>query len=196
MLVAALAACRGLSGAWGIVMRTQNTLEVKQLHSVGRVTLTVQREIDTDPDTSWLGQFCNYREPMNENQKLVHLRSGLVLDHHGIWRDNLGRIQAAPEEYQSGRDYQYTFHDNGHDKIKYAVQDSQRLEQINMGNIGFYGIVATVSLDGVEIGHASCWGFESDSDEDYLESEERNFAHEALREAKAWRIKNLRKEAA
>ena len=169
-----------------------NTIETKTLKTCGRVVVSIAHEIDTDPDTSWLGEFSGYQEPRTKSQKLVHLASGLVLDHHGIWRDERGRIAAEPEEYRHSRDYEYTFHNNGHEKIKYALQDSRRLEDINNGNIGFIGIVATVTLDGVEIGHDSLWGIESDSGNAHIESVERECAWMALREAKEWRVRNIK----
>ena len=171
---------------------SRDTIETRTLKTCGRVQVTIEHVNDYDADTSWLGEFSAYQEPRNKEQKLVHLASGLVLDHHGIWRDERGRIAPKPEEYRHSHEWQYTFHNNGHDEIKYALQDSKRLEDINNGNIGFIGIVATVTLDGAEIGHDALWGIESDSGDAYIESTERECAFEALREAKEWRSRNLK----
>ena len=154
----------------------------------GRVELTVRTVEDADPDLSWLGEYSDYREPKTENQKLYHRGSGLVLDHHGIWRNRHGWIEAAPEGERYGRDYGYIWCDNGHVELKYAIQDAKRLEDYGY-NWYCVGIVATVRLAGAEIGYAACFGFESDSGEEYLMEEARNIAHEALAEAKTWRMK-------
>lgn len=101
-----------------------------------------------------------------------------------------GRITVATkgayEEREHSREYQYTFHDNGHERMKYALDDWQRLERIERGWICFYGIVAVVELDGAEIGHSSVWGIESDSGDDYFISEARNEICAALAEARQW----------
>ena len=169
----------------------RNTLETRTLHTIGRAAVRGSREIDCDPDTSWRGTFGPYREPANVNEKLVHRASGLVLDHHGVWRDAHGRLAATPDANRYSREHDYTFHNNGHEKIAHALADSKRLEDINNGNISFYGIVASVELDGAEIGHASVWGVESDSGHEYLAQTEREEAHEALADAREWRARNL-----
>jgi len=163
-----------------------DVLEHRTLHSIGNVEVKVKRIADYDTDLSWLGEFCQYREPQTEEQKLVHLATKLVLDHHGIWRDERGRIAPAPEDYRHSRNYQYSFHDNGHDKIRYAVHDSRRLQDFNDGSLGCIGVVASVLVDGVEVGNASLWGIDSDSGEEYIVDTEREEAREALKEARKW----------
>ena len=161
------------------------------IHEIGNVKVTAKRVYEDQPDTSWLGEFSNYKEPQNKNQKLVHLDTGVVLDHHGIWRDSMGKIQATPDtSYKYNWRYEYTFHDNGHEKIKYALQDSRRLEDINSSNICFLGLVVEVTLDSVIVGSDSCWGFESDSGENFFINEERNLGLQAIKEAQTWRTRN------
>ena len=162
-----------------------HTLETKKVHQIGRVSVVVKHILDTDADYSDLGEFCGYQEPSNAEEKLVHISTGSVLDHKGIWRDERGRIVAAPESYPYSREWEYTFHNNGHEKIKYALQDSKRIQDLNNGYWNYFGIVAEVHLNGVEIGDASCWGFASD-DTDYIKHEERNIAREALTSARTW----------
>lgn len=57
---------------------------------IGAVVVTVRTEYDNYGDSSWLGVFCNFRQPTNKEEKLVHRESGSVLDHTGIWREALG----------------------------------------------------------------------------------------------------------
>lgn len=156
---------------------------------LGKVHLVVNTESDNDPDTSYLGEWCAFRQPNTADEKLVDRRTGYVLDHHGIWRDERGRIVPAPENLnERGREYRFTFHNNGHDKLVYALRDHQRLA--NLGQTWDYvGIVARVYLNGADIGTASVWGFENDWDRDsekYIRSEARGIAQEAIAEARAW----------
>lgn len=155
--------------------------------SVGAVTLEITHEADYDGDASWIGQFSEYRAPANVNEKLVHRATGSVLDHHGIWRDERGRIVSTPEWRGRGaREYEFTFHDNGHDALMYAIQDWRRMEGRERGDWCFLGIVASVTVDGAVIATSSLWGMESDDRSGYLESTGREQAREALREARAW----------
>jgi hypothetical protein len=165
-------------------------IERKTVHKLGRVKIELQRVLDDSPDTSWLGEFCNYdsrHTPRTSEQKLVHRQSGLVLDHSGIWRDSKGRIAAEPEHRSYAREYQYTFHNNGHEKLSYALHDNRRLEQLNNGDICILGVRALVQFQGVVIGESSIWGIESDSDESYFAETETEQIKEALAEAKAFR---------
>ena len=161
------------------------TIERRTIRTLGKVTVIVKHILDESPDVSWLGEYCNYRAPANVNQKLVHRDSGCVLDHHGIWRDERGRVVAAPEDSRHSREFQYTWHDNGHEKLVYALQDSRRLEGLNRGDWCMLGIVATVCWDGVKVGEASIWGVESDSP-DYIATVEREEAWEAIKGARRW----------
>ena len=153
---------------------------------IGAVVVTAWAEYDNYGDSSWLGVFCNFRQPANKEEKLVHRESGSVLDHTGIWRDSRGRLVAAPDVRSHSREYQFTWHDNGHERIKYALQDSNRLEALDNGSWSFVGVVATVEIDGVELARDSLWGIESDSGDSYLAQTAREVAHEALGSAKGW----------
>lgn len=121
-------------------------MDITRTVTVGRVVLTLGREYDDCSDASWLGKFSEYREPVDWSQKLVHRDTGLVLDHHGIWRDGKGR---------ASREYEFTFHDNGHERLAYALQDSKRLESLNRGDICFLGVIVKVRLNGAEIGYGA-----------------------------------------
>lgn len=155
--------------------------------TIGKVTLSVHLEHDDYPDLSWLGEYSNYREPYTENQKLVHRDSGLVLDHHGIWRDSKGHIQPTPEESRHSREYQYTWHDNGHDKLLYAIQDARRLEQYNDGDLCDFGVVVSIFYAGRKIGDDSLWGINSDSEESHVRQTIWEVAHQAIKSAKQFK---------
>jgi hypothetical protein len=168
----------------------RDIIERRIVHQLGRVKIEVQRIADYDGDYDWLGEFCSYdskHTPQNENQKLVHRDSGLVLDHYGIWRDKRGRIAPEPETRQHSREYQFTFHNNGHEKIAYALQDNKRLEDLERGYWCFLGVRAVVTFAGRTIGEASVWGVESDSGESYFAEIERDEIYEAMAEAKKFR---------
>ena len=155
------------------------------IHELGSVCVRVHVEPDNDdPQCDHLGEYSKYREPRTREQKLVHLGTRTVLDHHGIWRDELGRIAPTPEEREHSREYQYTWHDNGHERVKYALQDSDRLVDLNNGGWCYLGVVVRVTIGDQEVGCASIWGVESDSDPEYLGEVARDMAHEALREAR------------
>ena len=175
-------------------MRTKrrNTLDTLIERANGRAEIAVITVLDEDPDLSWLGEYSDYREPWTADQKLYHIDSGLILDHHGIWRNQFGWIQAAPEETRAHHEYEYIWLNNGQDRLKYAMRDAKRL--LDYGNGWDYvGIIAEVSLGGAVIGHASVWGVESDSGDSYLMSEAREIAHEALSDARKWRDANTGK---
>ena len=79
-------------------------------------------------------------------------------------------------------------HDDNAD-TSYLLQEGweERRQAYHNDEFDYYGIVARVLLDvdgrDVEIGHAACWGYESDSGEEYLAEEARGLATEAINEA-------------
>jgi hypothetical protein len=162
-----------------------HTLEKLIAREIGAVEIEVRQVLDEHPSFDWIGEYSNYRAPLTSHEKLVDRYSGYVLDHHGIWRNNLGRIVAAPD-CRGGREYQYTFHSNGHEKIAYALADHRRMERYEAGDWCFTGILATVTVDGVEIGRASLWGIESDSEYSYIIEVAREMLAEAIGETRAW----------
>ena len=157
---------------------------------IGNVTLTVELEYDYDTDLSWIGKWSNRNVgSMGKDEKLVHVRSMSVMDCYGVWRNAKGQFVPEPEEFIYSRDYQYTFHNNGHDKGIYALRDSQTLQDLNNGHLWHVGIVATVMVKGIEVGHGSCWGYMTDGRkngdyEPYIHQSVREIAREALRSAK------------
>ena len=76
------------------------------------------------------------------------------------------------------------------DRAKYREQDKARLASLYRGDWHFLGIAVEIRKQtasnwadgGLEVGRASCWGFESDSEESFLRQEEENITAEALAE--------------
>ncbi len=82
------------------------------------------------------------------------------------------------------------YEDTPEDRAKYRKQDAERLKAYNRGNWHMLGIAVEIRKQtssnwangGLEVGRASVWGFESDSDESFLKSEEENITAEAWAE--------------
>ncbi len=72
------------------------------------------------------------------------------------------------------------------EKAGYCVQDYERMTEYNMGSWSFMGCVATLTLNGEEIGHSSVWGVESDSDKSYFAEVERDEIWGAHKTANDW----------
>lgn len=76
------------------------------------------------------------------------------------------------------------------DRAKYQAQDRARLQAYHRGDWHYLGIVVEIRKQtktnwangGLEVGRASVWGFESDSEESFLKSEEENIVFEAFQE--------------
>ena len=66
---------------------------------------------------------------------------------------------------------------------KAALADYERLRRYCDGHWSYVGVIVTASRDGIELGHASLWGLESDAG-DYLTDTANELADEALDEAK------------
>ena len=68
---------------------------------------------------------------------------------------------------------------------EYGQEDMQRMKDYNNNQWMMVGIVATVSIDGREIGNYSVWGFEYEYKvEDYHMDESRSIARQSIREAR------------
>lgn len=86
--------------------------------------------------------------------------------------------------YQGTREWYtekgYSKHEAAMAEKSYYIQDLKRLLSLYWGNWCYIGIVVTVEHNGIELGSASIWGVESDSDySDYIE----DLKSEALAEA-------------
>lgn len=153
----------------------------------GAVTVTVGTEYDPDPDLSYYGKFTDDTS-WDARTALYHRRSGLLrMPKSDLWRDSRGRICEAPESSIYAQEYQYIIPSaDCENEAKSLRMAAERLDAYGRDQWSMIGIVATVTLDGAEIGQASCWGFEDDSEEKYLRSEARQIASEAIADARAW----------
>jgi hypothetical protein len=143
----------------------------------GRFRVEVKRQYDECPDVSFLGSFTDKWEP------------GAIL--HNRNRDRNTYKWFVPGNSEEGhrkslRAMGYTKHDAYTLARSYVRQDYQRMLGLDRGDWFSVGIVATVYdlKTGIELGGGSCWGFESDSGDDYFDSEARAIASEALSEAR------------
>ena len=153
----------------------------------GAITVTVRAEPDFDPDISYYGKFTN-NASWDAKTALYHRASGLLrMPKSDLWRDSRGRICEAPESSIYAREYQYIIPSaDCESEAKYLRMDAERLDAYGRNQWAMIGIVAVVTLDGAEIGQASCWGVEDDSGDKYLRSEARQIASEAIDDARAW----------
>lgn len=128
------------------------TKETKRILKV-----TIKRMADTDPDTSWLGEYSNNPE------------SDYAIDRVG------------EDGYHDPREFRY-FNPNWQnyegepeaDIRKFCQQDFERMEALNNGQWQFIGIRAEAEIqlsgDVVQtLSSGGLWGIESDSDGAYLE---------------------------
>lgn len=150
---------------------------------VGDVTVVTRYKYDDDGYSSldWLGRFTD--DPKSDYA--YFRREGIVRCPDGSYRDERGRYVAEPERNHYAREFQWIDTPNA-DSIAYCVRDARHLEAFNNGDWCMIGIEATVRLDGAEIGYASCWGIESDSDDGYIAEMTRQLETEAIHEARAW----------
>lgn len=65
-----------------------------------------------------------------------------------------------------------------------ARQDYERLRKFLDGQWGYVGVVVTASREDVELGHASLWGIETDSDPSYFVEVAEELAEEAIEQAR------------
>lgn len=162
-------------------------------HRVGRVTLVVRSEYDPDPDLSWLGEPCSYKEARqwspNEAFYSVEI-DAIKLPRSDHWRNRKGQIVQDPESL----DYYETRYHRGRQEflklaadtriLRHLFQDADRLRGLWRGDWAFIGIVASVLIDYREVGSAAVWGFESDMPASELRREARRIALEAITDAK------------
>ena len=101
----------------------------------------------------------------------------------------LAVLANAPSAYiydlprMGSREHRYFESDNYPDfdeqNAKYLTDDYKRMCDYNDGDWCMYGCIVTIKLDGNEVGEASLWGIESDSDDDYFEEVEEDLISQA-----------------
>ncbi len=100
------------------------------------------------------------------------------------WRTSDYYYYTPTDNYQGTREWYtekgYSKHEDAMAEKSYYMRDLKRLLSLYWGNWCYIGIVVTVEHNGIELGSASIWGVESDSDySDYIE----DLKSEALAEA-------------
>jgi len=108
--------------------------------------------------------------------------------HPGDWddgkpRDMRGRWVAV-SDYESTRFESRWIDLQDYGTAKAAWYAAARIVQLSRGDWYFMGLVASVQVNGHEIGRAALWGIESDSDSSYLRTITRELIHDALRDAR------------
>lgn len=154
--------------------------------TIGRVTVRIEREYDSDPDYSDLGKFCNFTYP-GKWEYLYDRATGDIMGYDHIWRDSRGRfVHSDVDRDNWSREFRYIMVPNNGDALKYHVKDGERLDAFANDQWWYIGLIATVEVDGRDIGTASLWGIESDSDRCFLDATAHELAHEAIQNARSW----------
>lgn len=130
-------------------------MDTLRTYQRGRWTVTLGTEYDEHPDLSWLGTYDD--RPEDE------------------WAIDLGQ---RPGRFR-------WFNPAWPDDAEHAQEKLERMEAYGRGDWYSMGIIATVSHEGTELGHASVWGIESDSDPAYIMETARDVAREAISQARA-----------
>jgi hypothetical protein len=145
----------------------------------------VYTELDENPDTSYLGEYTDKLEDgviVREGDKPGEFYEDLT-------EEEIENIPRRGREFRGFKPYAGGEKVGSKDYKKYGLQDYKRMEELSAGDWNYIGIIAVASREGIELGHASVWGFESDGGQAWLEEEAKNIGEDALSEAK----KNLKK---
>ena len=97
------------------------------------------------------------------------------------WNDNYG-LEVLADELGSNYErhsYEFFVPYAGGEKpgdenfVKYAIQDYDRITELEKGYWHFMGCTVTLSVDGIELDGDGLWGIESDCGDDYIAEVER-----------------------
>ena len=122
---------------------------------------SVKEHVDESPDTSFLGEYSN----------------------------TPGKVYIDREERGDMGRNEYRYFNLGCGDSAYIEQDYKRMEDLNKGYWSFIGIEVIASKEGIELGHASLWGIESNCGEEYKQEIIKDLTAEAQKEAE----ENLKK---
>jgi hypothetical protein len=151
-------------------------------HEVDGFRVVVEvRPSEFDDDLSFLGEFTDKWEPGAHDRfqgQEPHWWSSL----HGEYRYIVPTM--TYEEHRKGLlDLKYGKAEADRLARSYVQRDIRRLEDYGNGWC-MVGVVATVSLNGIELGGASVWGVESDSATEHFEELADEMVAEALEDAR------------
>lgn len=129
--------------------------------------ITIKKEVDDYPDTSFIGEYTDLEEPWT-----ISRRHGEYLEN--LTEDERQEIPQGGREYRFFKPYAGGEPEGSADFQKYGKQDFERMETLNRGDFDFLGIWAEALIKLTEsdltqtISSGGLWGIESDSPEDYL----------------------------
>ena len=164
------------------------------------LSITIKRMVDTDPDTSWMGEYSNKRtsEFSIDREHAV----GCAFQTYADVGKNDDKMETADRLCDCGEngdklrgEYQYfnpsfNYVDKAGKPVsgntpeevrKYTLQDYNRMESLNSQQWCFLGILAEAKVGTSEqqgcvlcqtLTSGGLWGIESDSDKAYLQSVE------------------------
>ena len=174
------------------------TLDTIIERKVGRFSVKAEKVLDDSPDFSYLGAF---KPNMVWNPITFTYDRDTDLMYDGSkWRNAKGQIQAEPENLDYTHRDGCRFIDIGScqfnrgdsDALKMAFENARLLTRIDE-DWQYVGIVATVEMNGREIGSAACYGFEdawygpmAKDSEKYLKLEAKSIVREAIDDARTF----------
>lgn len=133
--------------------------------SITVALIRIVREIDTDPDLSYMGAYCNVLPPSTQGWQYVDRKK------RGDWSRNEFPYWVGGHNYTSGV--------GAVQRRKYTLEDYERMEAYNRGDWHCLGIHAQAQIDigGTAsplqtIRSGGLWGIDSDSGDDSLRSVE------------------------
>jgi hypothetical protein len=158
------------------------------------LSITIETMPDEDPDTSWIGSYCDRFE------------QGVIVCQFGEFWERLSEEQRK-EIYPKGRKYRcFAPYAGGEvagteNAYKYGLQDWERMRTLTDGFWQVIGLRATAKVQMHPHGpiqtitSGGLWGIESDSDKTYLESVKQAQLSELHEELKALGFSQRRIEA-
>jgi hypothetical protein len=138
--------------------------------------IKIVHTMDDDPDLSWLGEYTE------------KLTDGVIVRHFGkfyqdLTEEEIEEIPGRSNEYRGFIPADSGEKPDSPNYKKYALENYSRMEDINNGNVGFYGISAEAKVltqyPGSDhwlintLSSGGLWGIESDSDPSYFEEIEK-----------------------
>jgi hypothetical protein len=151
------------------------------------LSVTVTREVDTDPDTSYLGEYSNTLEPFGIDREKEgdhergqyrywnpgpnHVPPGNPASWKGVKTSDLGEALSRVGILHAIKTRKAAIRALD---LAYVREDYKRCESLNRGDWCYYGISASAEVQLSEHGpiqtirSMGLWGIESDSDESYF----------------------------
>ena len=135
----------------------------------GAFIIEARAVLDESPDFSFLGEYS---------------------DTAGKWAiDREARGERGRHEFRYFNPAYGEDNENSRTRRAYQFRDYHRMEAYNRGAWAMLGIVASVTVEQegwaapMELGRASCWGYESDAGA-YLKTAARELLNDAIRDAR------------